>query len=67
MQRVLEKEVDYLKFSSAHFAIRCRDTWLGFCFELNQHTRPCSLKRPALYKQFFFRSSFFCLALMDSI
>ena len=56
VQRVLEKEADYLKFSSAHFAIRCRDTWLGFCFELDQYTRLCSLKRPALYKQYLHRS-----------
>ena len=50
-QRVLEKEPAYLKSETAHFAIRFRDTWLGFGFHLDNYSRLCALKKPYLFKQ----------------
>ncbi len=52
LQRVLEKEPDYLKFRSAQFAIRFPGGWLGFGFMLNAMKVAKGRRALSLYKQY---------------
>ena len=52
IQRVLERETDYLLFSFVTFAIDTPIGWLGFGFDLDQVTRLSSKRSPKLYKQY---------------
>ena len=52
LQRVLEKEPDYLKFKSAQFAVRFPGGWLGFGFLLNVLKRATGPRALSLYKQY---------------
>lgn len=52
IQRVLEREKDYLVYSFITFAIDTPIGWLGFGFDLDQVTRLSAKRFPKLYKQY---------------
>jgi molybdopterin/thiamine biosynthesis adenylyltransferase len=52
LQRVLERETQYLKYTIATFAVHTPLGWLGFGFELDPVQRLGALKKPKLYRQF---------------
>lgn len=52
VQRVLERERDYLAHSFVTFAVSTPLGWLGFGFDLDQIKRLGAKNRPALYKQY---------------
>lgn len=51
IQRVLEREPDYLSYPFVTFAIDTPIGWLGFGFDLDQVTRLSAKRSPKLYKQ----------------
>jgi molybdopterin/thiamine biosynthesis adenylyltransferase len=54
IQRVLEKEKDYLLYSFVTFAIDTPIGWLGFGFDLDQVKRLSAKRHPRIYKQHLF-------------
>ena len=52
LQRVLERETQYLKYSIATFAIHTPLGWLGFGFDLDPLHRLGAARKPRLYRQF---------------
>lgn len=52
IQRVLEREPQYLQYKMATFAVHTPLGWLGFGFDLNPVHRLGAQKKPKLYRQY---------------
>ena len=52
IQRVLEREPQYLQYSMATFAVHTPLGWLGFGFDLHPVHRKGAQKKPRLYRQY---------------
>lgn len=52
LQRILEHEKSYLKYSFVSFAVQTPIGWLGFGFDLDRTRRKTCARSPKLYKQY---------------